>query len=78
MLEIFGPALRQVANNERAVQTKQIKMTLLSKQNPETRMVENIIDGELYTNNADNPPRLHKNLQHLGTIDALRDLFNFT
>ncbi len=36
MLQLFGLGLRQVANNERAVQSKQIKITFMSKQNPET------------------------------------------
>jgi hypothetical protein len=48
MLERFGPALRQVANDERAVQSKQIKRTFMSKQNPETRMVEHFIEGEIH------------------------------
>jgi hypothetical protein len=74
MLEIFGPALRQCANNERAVQTTQIRKTFMSKQNPETRMAENIIEGELDPTNHDNPPRLHKNLRHLGSIEDLREL----
>jgi hypothetical protein len=74
LLELFGPPLRLCANNERAVQTTQIRRTFLSKQNPETRMAENILEGELDTTNHDNPPRLHKNLRHLGSIEELREL----
>ncbi len=73
MLQLFGLGLRQVANNERAVQSKQIKITFMSKQNPETRMVENIIEHELDAN-LDNPPRLYHTLKYLKTIDALREL----
>jgi hypothetical protein len=37
-------------------------------------MAENIIEGELDTTNHDNPPRLHKNLKHLGSVEELREL----
>ncbi len=73
MLAQFGPHLRTIANNERAIQSKQIKMTFMSKQNPESRLVENIIEGELDAN-SDNPPRLHRTMQHLESIEALREL----
>ena len=73
MLQLFGLILRQAANNERAVQSKQIKLTFMSKQNPETRMVENILEHELDAN-PDNPPRLYHTFKYLKTIDALREL----
>jgi hypothetical protein len=69
----FAKALRNLANNERAIQTRQIKTTFLSKQNPETRMAENIIEQELDLDQA-NPPRLHRNLECVETIDELREL----
>jgi hypothetical protein len=69
----FAKALRNLANNERAIQTRQIKTTFLSKQNPETRMAENIIEQELDLDQA-NPPRLHNNLDCVETIDELREL----
>lgn len=67
------PLQRLVANNERAVQTKQIKLTWMSKQNPETRLVENLIEGELDAN-PENPPRLYRAMQHLESVEALRQL----
>ena len=69
----FGPHVKKVANNERAIQSKQIKMAFMSKQSPESRLVENMIEGELDAN-TDNPPRLHRTMQHLQTVEALRQL----
>ncbi len=40
----FGHKIRTVAYNERSVQCKQIKHCWLSKQNPEFRLPENILD----------------------------------
>ncbi len=74
VLELFGPGLRMCGNYERAVQTTQLRRTFLSKQNPDTRMAENVLEGEIDTMHLDSPPRLHKNLRHLESIEALRDL----
>ena len=73
MLQIHGIHIRSLANNERAIQTKQIKLTWMSKQNPESRLVENMIEGELDAN-SDNPPRLYRTMQHLESVEALRQL----
>jgi hypothetical protein len=43
----------------------------MSKQKPESRLVENMIEGELDAN-SENPPRLHRTMQHLESIEALR------
>ena len=43
----FGKKLRFLANNKRAIQTRQIKSTFLSKQNPDTRLAENVLETEL-------------------------------
>jgi hypothetical protein len=37
-------------------------------------MAENVLEGEIDTMHLDSPPRLHKNLRHLESIEALRDL----
>jgi hypothetical protein len=75
MLEVFGPSLRQCANNERAVQTTTIRRMYLSRQNPDTRLAENVIEGELdTTTNSNNNIRLNKNLRHLGSVEELREL----
>ena len=72
LLELFGPSLRQCANNERAVQTTQIRRMYLSRQNPDTRLAENVIEGELDTSIHDNGIRLNKNVRHLLSVEALR------
>jgi hypothetical protein len=75
-LEIrFADKLRFLANNERAVQTRQIKSTYLSKQNPECRLAENVIEQELDLDQRQ-PIRIHKNnIGHIKSIGALRELF---
>jgi hypothetical protein len=75
MLEIFGPALRQCANNERAVQTTQIRKTFMSKQNPETRMAENIIEGNWIRQTMTILPGFTK---ILGILGPLRIYENFS
>ncbi len=74
-LEIrFADDLRFLANNERAVQTRQIKSTYLSKQNPECRLAENFIEQELDLDQTQ-PPRIHKNnIGHIKSVGALREL----
>ncbi len=74
-LEIrFAGELRFLANNERAIQTRQIKSTYLGKQNPECRLAENVIESELDLDQTQ-PPRIHKNnIGHIKSIGALRDL----
>jgi hypothetical protein len=69
----FGKALRNLANNERAIQTRQIKHTFLSKQNPEYRLAENILETELDLDTF-TPSRLHNNMAHIDSIDDLREL----
>ena len=70
----FAGDLRFLANNERAIQTRQIKSTYLSKQNPETRLAENILENELDLDQTQ-PPRIHKNnIGHIKSVGALRDL----
>jgi hypothetical protein len=69
----FGKKLRNLANNERAIQTGQIKSTYLSKKNPEYRLAENILDTELDLDTSA-PPRLHLNVEHLETVENLREL----
>jgi hypothetical protein len=65
--------VRNLANNERAIQTGQIKITYLSKKNPEYRLAKNILDTELDLDTS-NPPRLHLNVEHLETVENLREL----
>ncbi len=74
-LEIrFADKLRSLANNERAIQTRQIKSTYLSKQNPEYRLAENVIEQELDLDQTQ-PIRIHKNnIGHIKSIGALREL----
>jgi len=74
-LEIrYADKLRSLANNERAIQTRQIKSTYLSKQNPEYRLAENVIEQELDLDQTQ-PIRIHKNnIGHIKSIGALRDL----
>jgi hypothetical protein len=63
-LEIrFAGELRFLANNERAIQTRQIKSTYLSKQNPECRLAENIVESELDLDQTQ-PPRSNTQEQH--------------
>ncbi len=69
----FAKPLRNLANNERAIQTRQIKSVFLSKQNPETRLAENIIDSELDLDD-EYPPRIHKNIEHIDSLEELREL----
>jgi hypothetical protein len=70
----FKDQLRFLANNERAIQTRQIKSTFLSKQNPECRLAENVIEQELDLDQTQ-PIRIHKNnIGHIKSISALRDL----
>ena len=60
----FGKKLRFLANNERAIQTRQIKSTFLSKQNPETRLAENVLETELDLDDT-TPIRIHSNISHI-------------
>jgi hypothetical protein len=70
----YADKLRFLANNERAVQTRQIKSTYLSKQNPECRLAENVIEQELDLDQTQ-PIRVHKNnIGHIKNIGALREL----
>ena len=70
----FAGELRFLANNERAIQTRQIKSTFLSKQNPECRLAENIVETELDLDQTQ-PARIHKNnIGHIKSVGALRDL----
>jgi hypothetical protein len=70
----FKDQLRFLANNERAIQTRQIKSTFLSKQNPECRLAENDIEQELDLDQTQ-PIRIHKNnIGHIKSIGALREL----
>ncbi len=69
----FAKNLRNLANNERVIQTRQIKNVFLSKQNPETRLAENIIDSELDLDD-EYPPRIHKNIEHIDSLEELREL----
>ena len=70
----YADKLRFLANNERAVQTRQIKSTYLSKQNPECRLAENVIEQELDLDQTQ-PIRIHKNnIGHIKNIGALREL----
>ena len=70
----FAGDLRFLANNERAIQTRQIKSTYLSKQNPDTRLAENILENELDLDQTQ-PPRIHKhNIGHIKSVGALGDL----
>ena len=70
----FAGELRFLANNERAIQTRQIKSTYLSKQNPECRLAENIVESEMDLDQTQ-PPRIHKNnIGHIKSVAALRDL----
>jgi hypothetical protein len=70
---LFGKKLRNLANNERAIQTGQLKTTYLSKKNPEYRLAENVLDKELDLDSS-NPTRLHCNVDHIATVEELRDL----
>ena len=69
----FGKKLRFLANNERAIQTRQIKNTYLSKQNPETRLAENLLETELDLDES-SPIRIHKNISHIKSIAELQEL----
>ena len=70
----FADKLRFLANNERAIQTRQIKSTYLSKQNPECGLAENVIEQELDLDQT-HPIRIHKNnIGHIKTIGTLREL----
>ena len=70
----YKDKLRFLANNERAIQTRQIKSTYLSKQNPEFRLAENVIEQELDLDQTQ-PIRIHKNnIGHIKSISALREL----
>jgi hypothetical protein len=73
VITFFGKKLRNLANNERAIQTGQLKTTFLSKKNPEYRLAENILDKELDLDSS-NPTRLHCNVDHIATVEELRDL----
>ena len=70
---LFGKKLRNLANNERAIQTGQLKTTYLSKKNPKYRLAENILEKELDLDSS-NPTRLHCNVDHIATVEELRDL----
>ena len=69
----FGKKLRFLANNERAIQTRQIKSTFLSKQNPETRLAENLLESELDLDDT-SPIRIHRNISHINSPAALQEL----
>ena len=69
----FGAKLRFLANNERAIQTRQIKNTFLSKQNPETRMAENLLETELDLD-LSTPIRIHSNIAHIKSVTELQQL----
>ena len=69
----FGKKLRFLANNERAIQTRQIKNTYLSKQNPETRLAENLLETELDLDDS-TPMRIHKNISHIKSTTELQEL----
>ena len=69
----FGKKLRFLANNERAIQTRQIKSTFLSKQNPETRLAENLLETELDLDDT-TPIRIHSNISHIKSTAQLQEL----
>ena len=69
----FAKKLRFLANNERAIQTRQIKSTFLSKQNPETRLAENVLETELDLDEL-TPIRIHSNISHIKSIAQLQAL----